>query len=99
MTFPAWFEHGAADSTTCCLEIPQLWNERYSAQLRVQEGKVMEAGDLNSKSVKGVYGGVEFGIDKFDLSQPTQNWRLRSAVAPVAPVVGMRLPAPRGVAA
>mmetsp|Transcript_55096 Transcript_55096/g.172754 ORF Transcript_55096/g.172754 Transcript_55096/m.172754 type:complete len:565 (+) Transcript_55096:1-1695(+) len=95
----AWFQFEASDSSACCLEIPQLWNERYRAQLRVQDGKVVDGSDVGAKSVRGVYGGVEFGLDKFDLSRPTQNWRLRSAVGPLAPTVGLRLPAPRSVAA
>mmetsp|Transcript_71854 Transcript_71854/g.166253 ORF Transcript_71854/g.166253 Transcript_71854/m.166253 type:complete len:997 (-) Transcript_71854:140-3130(-) len=95
----AWFSFESQGSPACCLEIPQLWNERYRSQLRAQDGKVVGVDGLGRKSVRGVYGGVEFGIDKFDLSQPTQNWRLRTAVAPAVPMTGLRLPAPRGVAA
>uniref|UniRef100_A0A7S1LMS8 Uncharacterized protein n=1 Tax=Alexandrium catenella TaxID=2925 RepID=A0A7S1LMS8_ALECA len=94
-----WFKPPAEGRDACCLEIPQLWNERYHSQIRVQDGKIMDAGKAGYKSVNGVYGGVEFGIDKFDLSQPTQNFRLRTVVAPSAPTMGLRLPAPRSVAA
>jgi len=96
----AWFNLISSDKDACCLEIPQLWNERYNSQIRVQDGKIVDAGKAGYNSiVNGVYGGVEFGIDKFDLSQPTQNWRLRSVVAPSMPTMGLRLPAPRSVAA
>jgi len=94
----AWFGRASSADAACCLEVPQLWNERYRSQILVQDGKVVDSGKASCKSVNGVYGGVEFGIDKFDLAEP-RTWRLRTAIAPAAPVVGARLPAPRGVAA
>jgi len=94
----AWFQHAGAQSDACCLEIPQLWNERYRSQIQVKNGKVLDAGKACRRSVNGVYGGVEFGLDKFDLAEP-RTWRLRTAIAPAAPLVGARLPPPRGVSA
>jgi len=43
----------------CSLEVPQLWNER--AHTTVHEGE-------KCTSMHGVYGGVQFGLDKFSLS-------------------------------
>lgn len=95
----SWFQYAGGEGyAACCLEIPQLWNERYRSQIQVQDGKIVDAGKASSKSVNGVYGGVEFGLDKFDLAEP-KTWRLRAAIAPATPMTGARLPAPRGVSA
>merc|ERR1719203_2002469 len=47
------------------LEVPQLWNERYFSQLKVQDGVLQ---DERNTRMHGVYGGVQFGLDKFSLA-------------------------------
>jgi len=51
-----------------CMEIPQLWNERCLAQIRVQEGKILDSTKLRAPEHFGVYGGVKFGLDRFRLA-------------------------------
>jgi len=52
-------------------EIPQLWNERAYSQIRVQDGALVHAEKGDSRGrMFGVYGGVEFGVDRFQLSRP-----------------------------
>eukprot|EP00930_Biecheleria_cincta_P060791 TRINITY_DN4638_c0_g3_i1.p1 TRINITY_DN4638_c0_g3~~TRINITY_DN4638_c0_g3_i1.p1 ORF type:complete len:1047 (-),score=228.89 TRINITY_DN4638_c0_g3_i1:30-2930(-) len=50
-------------------EIPQLWNMRGNSRIQLKDGKLMNiASGLESK-VRAIYGGVQFGLDKFDLAQ------------------------------
>jgi len=68
----AWFE-----STTCCeeasvdpkhLELPQLWNERSFGTIKVQGGEIIGGAKGIGGQTFGVYGGVDFGLDKFNIS-------------------------------
>merc|ERR1719335_1670213 len=61
------------------LEVPQLWNERYFSQVEVQDGVVKEDNRLH-----GVYGGVNFGLDKFGLTSPA-----RTSVSAGLPAAGL----------
>mmetsp|Transcript_52237 Transcript_52237/g.113805 ORF Transcript_52237/g.113805 Transcript_52237/m.113805 type:complete len:1026 (+) Transcript_52237:80-3157(+) len=65
----SWFRLGEVSNPTCCLEVPQLWNDRSSATIRVQDGKIMHAEKGDAK-MHCVYGGVNFGIDRFRLAGP-----------------------------
>jgi hypothetical protein len=59
-----WFTLAANKEIACSLEVPQLWNERVRSEVHVEEdGKI-----LDDKVMHGVYGGVQFGLDKFSLS-------------------------------
>mmetsp|Transcript_66648 Transcript_66648/g.104176 ORF Transcript_66648/g.104176 Transcript_66648/m.104176 type:complete len:1210 (+) Transcript_66648:73-3702(+) len=60
----AWFSLGGVISDTCCLQVPQLWSERVHSQVQVGEGRSIEAPDAWGHSV---YGGVQFGLEKFSL--------------------------------
>jgi len=62
-----WFDLAAEHSTECCMEIPQLWNERPLAQIQVREGRIVDAAGLRHPEHHGVYGGVKFGLDRFRL--------------------------------
>merc|ERR1719328_28334 len=64
----SWFNLAEDSDEACCLEIPQLWNDRARAQIRVQDGKVTNADTEFGKSLHSLYGGVQFGLDKFQLS-------------------------------
>merc|ERR1719361_1165920 len=68
----SWFALAEDSEEACCLEIPQLWNDRARAQIRVQDGKVMNADTDFGKSLHSLYGGVQFGLDKFQLSGARQ---------------------------
>jgi len=64
----SWLRLAGADAEACCMEVPQLWNERLNSEIRVQDGKIMDAEETPSNNKHGVYGGVDFGIDKFRMS-------------------------------
>jgi len=65
-----WFTHEGALKDGCCsLEVPQLWNDRYMANISLKDGTV--AID-KAPRVHGLYGGVDFGIDRFRLSAPSR---------------------------
>jgi len=66
-----WFKLGGDASAVCCLEVPQLWNERFFSKIRVQDGKIV-SGQKEDGKVHGMYGGVDFGIDRFRLAAPSR---------------------------
>jgi len=55
----AWLALADAALETCCLEVPQLWNERRYSHWGVDCGKV----EPGRSQVVGVYGGVNLGLD------------------------------------
>lgn len=67
----AWLDLAPERKQLERLEIPQLWNQRSSSQLTVRDGKVLGAEGGMAMGVRGVYGGVQFGLDKFDLGATT----------------------------
>jgi len=67
----AWFGVGEALNPTCCLEVPQLWNDRACSKIRVQDGTILKA-EKGDDKVHSVYGGVDFGIDRFRLAAPSR---------------------------
>jgi hypothetical protein len=54
-----WFNVAMNKDNFCSLEVPQLWNERIHSEMH---------GDTCNRRLHGVYGGVQFGLDKFSLS-------------------------------
>jgi len=87
----SWLSLAGEVEEACALEIPQLWNERAHAKIRVKDGEVVGAEKGINPTVYGIYGGVSFGLDKFDISRIAP----RRAVAVGGP--GARLPgAPPG---
>jgi len=70
----AWFNSAgqATPGTDSCLRVPQLWNDRNYADIRVQDGAIVDAEKGISMSGRGLYGGVEFGLDKMIPSKITQ---------------------------
>merc|ERR1719471_1158346 len=75
----SWFNLAKDSDEACCLEIPQLWNDRCRAAIHVNDGKVMNADTDFGKSLHSLYGGVQFGLDKFQLSGARQPARMMSA--------------------
>jgi len=65
----SWFNLAGEPTPMCCLEVPQLWNDRAFLKMQVKDGII--DGDKALK-VHGLYGGVDFGIDRFRLSQPSR---------------------------
>merc|ERR1719189_2963798 len=83
----AWFERSNVTKTTTCLEIPQLWNDRHYSQIHVQNGKIVDPETGRSVSRHGIYGGVDFGVNKFK----SINVRPRAPVAAVRPAAPLSL--------
>eukprot|EP00931_Biecheleriopsis_adriatica_P086794 TRINITY_DN6137_c1_g3_i1.p1 TRINITY_DN6137_c1_g3~~TRINITY_DN6137_c1_g3_i1.p1 ORF type:complete len:542 (+),score=114.15 TRINITY_DN6137_c1_g3_i1:35-1627(+) len=52
-------------------EIPQLWNMRGNSRIKVKDGRVVDMFTGGQSSLQAIYGGVEFGLDRFQLSQRT----------------------------
>jgi len=61
-----WYQLAQETVVPKYLEIPQLWNEHACSEIKTKDGAIV----LTSKgdgmtSMKGVYGGVTFGLDDF----------------------------------
>merc|ERR1719174_520282 len=65
----SWFNLAGEMEEACALEIPQLWNERVRSRIRVRDGEIVGADKGIGTNMHGVYGGVAFGLDKFDMSK------------------------------
>lgn len=52
-------------------EIPQLWNMRGNSRIQVKNGRVVDMVTGGQSSLQAIYGGVEFGLDRFQLAQRT----------------------------
>jgi hypothetical protein len=80
----AWLDLAGEASNDCWMEVPQLWNERRSAQIQVQHGKIVDSKEAPACKARGVYGGVSFGLSKFTLSSAAL--RPSARTMPSAPV-------------
>jgi hypothetical protein len=87
-------------ATPCCREVPQLWNERGFANIRVTDGKIDTSVASLGTALHGVYGGVEFGVERLgrvpaarvSAAKPVNlTARLLSVGAPIT-----EMPIPRG---
>merc|ERR1719195_783597 len=87
----ALFNLSGSAKEAYCMEIPQLWNERSIAKIFVKDGAVVDAGAKKH----GVYGGVQFGLDRFTLGRqramPAASLS-GMAMRPSAAVSAMRMP-------
>jgi len=64
----SWFNLTQPKDVACSMAVPQLWNERLRFQTRLKDGTIVQSEkDSNRSHVHGVYGGVQFGLDKFRL--------------------------------
>lgn len=60
-----WFDLATVKEDCCSLEVPQLWNERMHSQVNIKDGSIERDYTMHAH---GVYGGVQFGLDKFNLA-------------------------------
>mmetsp|Transcript_54458 Transcript_54458/g.153357 ORF Transcript_54458/g.153357 Transcript_54458/m.153357 type:complete len:673 (-) Transcript_54458:122-2140(-) len=60
----SWFDFQPTTEGAICLEIPQAWNDRYFSEIHVRDGEIKGAEWENSTKIYGVYGGVDFGLDR-----------------------------------
>jgi len=65
----SWFSLGEEISPVCCLEVPQLWNDRTYSKIHLKDGAIEKG---KEPCMHGLYGGVDFGIDRFRLSAPSR---------------------------
>mmetsp|Transcript_146949 Transcript_146949/g.259703 ORF Transcript_146949/g.259703 Transcript_146949/m.259703 type:complete len:983 (-) Transcript_146949:35-2983(-) len=89
-----WFDLVGEVKEICPMEVPQLWNDRHYSQIRVKDGVIEEGEEEIVPKQRGIYGGVEFGLDLFDVafvsvsqsvSGSVQHARREVPVAPAAP--------------
>eukprot|EP00747_Dinoflagellata_sp_TGD_P159003 gnl/TRDRNA2_/TRDRNA2_177865_c0_seq1.p1 gnl/TRDRNA2_/TRDRNA2_177865_c0~~gnl/TRDRNA2_/TRDRNA2_177865_c0_seq1.p1 ORF type:complete len:957 (+),score=184.45 gnl/TRDRNA2_/TRDRNA2_177865_c0_seq1:1256-4126(+) len=64
----SWFNLQGEAKAGGPMQIPQLWNEHCHSQIRVRDGELVEATDGCGTSMRGVYGGVDFGLDRFHIN-------------------------------
>jgi len=64
----SWFNAVGTSAQGSGAEIPQLWNERCSSQIAVEDGRILGAKDGIRKGKHGVYGGVQFGLEEVVVS-------------------------------
>lgn len=92
----------------CSLEIPQLWNDRFHSQVRLHNGASLGKADGVFTTMHSVYGGVQFGLDRFKISSTRQVAATLTARTTLQPMAGLmaetligprssRHPGPRGV--
>lgn len=81
---PAWFNLAAEEEVACSMEVPQLWNERTHALVKVGGGRSAtrwNAECRESIGVHGVYGGVQFGLEKFSLATSVGQSRVAAGLS------------------
>jgi hypothetical protein len=64
-----WYNLAAEPEKICCMEVPQLWNDRCFSTIQLQNGKIQDAEERRGTSGKQLFGGVQFGLEKFKLFQ------------------------------
>lgn len=60
-----WYNLAPEAQDCCSMEIPQLWNERITSRIVMKDGEIIKS----DCPQHGVYGGVQFGLEKFQISQ------------------------------
>ncbi|CAJ1399897.1 unnamed protein product [Effrenium voratum] len=50
-------------------EIPQLWNMRGNSRIQLKNGRVIDMFTGGQRNLHAIYGGVQFGLDRFELAQ------------------------------
>jgi len=70
---PRWYDLAdeLVNSTTpeAYPEIPQLWNMRGNSRIQLQGGKLRDVQTGLNNNLHAIYGGVQFGLDRFQLAQ------------------------------
>ena len=50
-------------------QIPQLWNMRGNSRIQLKNGRLIDMLTGGQRKLHAIYGGVEFGLDRFELAQ------------------------------
>jgi hypothetical protein len=84
----SWLHMSSAKMSCSVLEVPQLWNNRVLSRIDLSEDA--DTGFRRGSVVHGIYGGVQLGLDKFELFGaariPKSKAPIRRTVAGLAPV-------------
>jgi len=72
-------------------EIPQLWNMRGLSRIRLEDGKVVDTETGLVTNLHAIYGGVEFGLDRFELAQRRPGIPVPGMAMQQSPLQGMQL--------
>ncbi|OLP96686.1 hypothetical protein AK812_SmicGene21056 [Symbiodinium microadriaticum] len=72
-------------------EIPQLWNMRGLSRIRLENGKVVDTETGLVTNLHAIYGGVEFGLDRFELAQRRPGIPVPGMAMQQSPLQGMQL--------
>lgn len=71
-------------------EIPQLWNMRGLSRIQLKDGKIVDSETGLGANLHAIYGGVQFGLDRFELAQ-------RSGAMPGSLMPGGVMHQPEGI--
>jgi len=82
----AWYDLAGEPDEMCCMELPQLWNDRVRSQIRVEDGKILNADTGFGSCSHSLYGGVQFGLHRFQLAGGRGPARALSAGLPATRV-------------
>ena len=70
---PTWYQIAddivGATEPEAYPEIPQLWNMRGNSRIQLKDGKLVDVITGGYSNLQAIYGGVEFGLDRFELAQ------------------------------
>ena len=70
---PSWYQIAdeivGATEPEAFPEIPQLWNMRGNSRIQLKNGKLVDVITGGQSNLQAIYGGVEFGLDRFELAQ------------------------------
>jgi len=82
-----WFNLAGERKEEMNFVIPQLWNDCCTGKIQLQDGKIANAEEGINTSMHGIYGGVDFGLTRFDLGEarPDYSARLARRPRPVGP--------------
>eukprot|EP00930_Biecheleria_cincta_P018205 TRINITY_DN14262_c0_g1_i1.p1 TRINITY_DN14262_c0_g1~~TRINITY_DN14262_c0_g1_i1.p1 ORF type:complete len:1026 (+),score=214.71 TRINITY_DN14262_c0_g1_i1:23-3100(+) len=66
-------------------EIPQLWNMRGNSRIELKDGQLVNMATGAKTHLQAIFGGVQFGLDKFQLSQRSglQGTQMSQALQPM----------------
>jgi len=84
----SWFHLEQEKESICSLQVPQLWNHRLHSEVQVEGDE-----EKRNSHMHGVYGGVAFGLDKFNLAASVSRAPPLSAAAGKLAVTAPKPPA------
>jgi len=69
-------------------QIPQLWNMRGNGRIQLKDGRLVNMATGLTSKLRAIYGGVQFGLDKFELQQRSA---MQGSQLGAPPMQGMQL--------